>query len=139
MGDDNDADRETERTLLEKLQVIGQQGELLAFMRNLRLVEQRKGPFERSSLVEDQYQRERVEVLQWLKKTDDSNWWAGASEQDVFEVFGVSSTWKDDSDDASAIDKRIRQEIQNRYGIDVLTLDTTPPWDEDTRKPRLAE
>ena len=92
MGEDNTTDRGDGRTLLEKLQVIGQQGEVLAFMRNMRLEQQSKGPFEKASLVKEQYEREQAQILQWLGKTDDPQWWSGATEQDVFEVFGVSST-----------------------------------------------
>lgn len=131
MGEHSNTDQGNERTLLERLQVIGQQGEVLAFMRNMRLEQQRKAPAEKASLVTNQYERERVQILQWLGRTDDPQWWAGASEQDVFEVFGVSSTWKDDSDAAAEADKRIRQAIQRKYGINAPALDTTPPWDED--------
>ena len=134
MGDENQEDRGTERSFLDRLRVVGQQGELLAFMRNLRLKEQAKAPPERAALVRGQYERERAHVLQWLEKTDDPGWWAGASEQDVFEVFGVSSTWKDDSAAASAVDTRIRQGIQNKCGVNAVELDTTPPWDEDRHR-----
>ncbi|WP_426226565.1 hypothetical protein [Pseudarthrobacter sp. DSP2-3-2b1] len=133
MGEENKKDRGDERTLLERLQVIGQQGEVLAFMRNMRLEQQSRGPVEKIALVMGQYEREREQILQWLGKTEDPQWWAGASEKDVFEVFGVSSTWKDDSEAAAEADRRIRQAIQHKYGVDAPSLDTMPPWDEDRR------
>lgn len=123
MGEDNRTDRGEEHTLLERLQVIGQQGEVLAFMRNMRLDQQSRGP----------YERERAQILQWLGRTEDPQWWAGATEQDVFEVFGVSSTWKDDSEAAAEADRSIRRAIQLKYGVDAPSLDTMPPWDEDRR------
>lgn len=133
MGEENEIDRGDERTFLERLQVIGQQGEVLAHMRNMRLEQQSKGPVEKIALVMDQYEREREQILQWLGKTEDPQWWAGATQQGVFEVFGVSSTWKDDSEAAAEADRRIRKAIQQKYGVDAPSLDTMPPWDEDRR------
>lgn len=130
MGDGQNEDR---RTFLDRLRVVGQQGEVLAFMRNLRLETQKKAPPERASMVKDQYERERAEVLQRLRRTDGPGWWDGASEQDVFDVFGVSSTWKDDSAAAAAVDRRIRQGIRHKYGVNAVALDTTPPWDAEAR------
>jgi hypothetical protein len=133
MDEDNGTDRGDERTLLERLQVIGQQGEVLAFMRNMRLDQQSRGPVEKIALVMGQYEREREQILQWLGRTEDPQWWADATEQDVCEVFGVSSTWKDDSEAAAEADRRIRRAIQLKYGVDAPSLDTMPPWDEDRR------
>ncbi|AOT02255.1 hypothetical protein [Arthrobacter sp. U41] len=126
-------DGQNDRTFFDRLRVVGQQGEVLAFMRNLRLETQKKAPPERAAMVKDQYERERARVLQWLRRTDSPGWWDGASEQDVFDVFGVSSTWKDDSAAAAAADRRIRQGIRHKYGVNAVALDTTPPRDAEAR------
>lgn len=127
MDDETKADLEMSRAFLERLRLAGQHGELMAFGAARRLEQ-----FKNNSRVQDQHERTRADVLEWLKETDHPNWWIQASERDVLEVFSVSSTWRNDSEAASAADKRIRQAIQQRYGVDAVGLDTTVPWDADT-------
>lgn len=129
MDDDTNLNPDMSPSFLEQLRVAGQIGELMAFG-TARPLER----FKSSSVVRDQHERTRTEVLEWLKETDDPNWWIQATEQDVPKVFNVSSTWKNDSDAASNVDKRIRQAIQYKYGIDAVALDTTPPWDADVHE-----
>lgn len=85
-------------------------------------------------MVQDQHLRNRADVLQRLAETDNPTWWIEARPQDVLGIFEASSAWKNDSEAASEADKRLRQQIQERYGIDAVALDTTPPWDAHSHK-----
>ncbi|WP_458112137.1 hypothetical protein M1D88_18090 [Arthrobacter sp. R1-13] len=89
MDDETKADLKMSDGFLESLRLAGQFGELMAWGTARRLEQ-----FKNNSGVQDQHERTRADVLEWLKETDDPNWWIQASERDVLQVFSVSSTWR---------------------------------------------
>ena len=69
---------------------------------------------------------DRVTARAELAPVQESSWWDQADIGDVARVYETAVTWRDDDDVARTAESRIRQELRDRYGIEVNETSADP-------------
>tara|TARA_B100000519_G_scaffold191707_1_gene192381 strand:+ start:1414 stop:2211 length:798 start_codon:yes stop_codon:yes gene_type:complete len=62
---------------------------------------------------------ERAAARAELAPVHESSWWDQAQAHDVARAYETAVTWREDDEAARAAESRIRQELRDRYGVDV--------------------
>lgn len=74
---------------------------------------------EQARTVQAEVDAERAGARAELAGVHQSSWWDQASEQDVARVYETAVAWRENDDAAREAESRIRQELRDRYGIEV--------------------
>jgi hypothetical protein len=76
--------------------------------------------------LEARFRAEGASAAARLSVVHRPEWWNGASPQQIVSMYELAHRWRDDHPDAANAADTIAQQVQDRYGIDVISPDPDP-------------
>src|SRR6478752_1166269 len=104
------------------LTVAGRLGEQLASTREQELRRAQAAEQQQARELQARYDAERAAARAQLAPVMDNRWWDTASGRDIERVHETATAWKDHDPAARNAAETIRDQVQQRYGLDVNNL-----------------
>ena len=76
--------------------------------------------------LEARFRAEGASAAARLSVVDRPEWWNHASPQQIVSMYELAHQWRDDQPNAANAADTIAQQVQDRYGIDVISPDPDP-------------
>lgn len=120
MADETDGVGETfDDSLRVALTIASQFGERISRLREQLAREREADARQESRELQARFDAERGAARAQLAVVERPEWWDRASVQDIADLHETATAWREHDDTAAAAAEKIRQEVRDRYGIDV--------------------
>lgn len=120
MADESDGVGETfDDSLRIALTIASQFGERISRLREQLARQREAAALQESRELQARFDAERGAARAQLAVVERPEWWDRASAQDIADVHETATAWREHDDTAATAAEKIRQEVRDRYGIDV--------------------
>lgn len=125
MADESDGIEEALETTVRLAVMAGARlGSEIARAREERLREQRRVDEREADRLAQRFEAEKRAAVAELSQVHRPDWWERADAERIGQTYATARAWAPEADDAARAERKMREELRERYGVD---LDRTDP------------
>lgn len=125
MADESDGIEEALETTVRLAVMAGARlGSEIARAREERLREQRRVDEREADRLAQRFEAEKRAAVAELSQVHRPDWWERADAERIGQAYATARAWAPEADEAARAERKMREELRERYGVD---LDRTDP------------